>query len=61
MIDERSGSLRIDHSRAYNEEVAKRLDEATSKEEALEILEDLKQELLTGRLKINKANRIHKK
>ena len=40
---------------AYTEAVTKRLNEATSKEEALEILADLKEELMSGQLKINNA------
>jgi A nuclease family of the HNH/ENDO VII superfamily with conserved AHH len=41
---------------AYTDEVTERLSVAKSREEALEILGDLKTELLTGKLKINNAN-----
>src|SRR5205085_726114 len=40
---------------AYNAEVVRRLDRARSKEEALHVLAGLKQEMLSGTLRINKA------
>ena len=40
----------------YNREILERLDEVTSREEALRILAEIREELLSGDLPINGAN-----
>jgi hypothetical protein len=40
---------------AYTKEVLRRLDDTTTKQQALDILAQLKDDLLHGRLKINEA------
>jgi len=54
-----SGSLAVPHSgrstQAYKDEVARRLGQATDKTSALGILDSVRQDLLSGKLKINAA------